>query len=48
MSALTRLDRFEAPGEIRIDVCENDTGYEVRVEVPGAKKQASRRTLAIQ
>jgi len=30
---------FEAPGEIRIDVSENDTGYEVRAEVPGAKKE---------
>jgi HSP20 family protein len=30
---------FEAPGEIRIDVSENDKGYEVRAEVPGAKKE---------
>jgi HSP20 family protein len=30
---------FEAPGEIRIDVTENDKGYEVRAEVPGAKKE---------
>jgi HSP20 family protein len=30
---------FEAPGEIRIDISENDTGYEVRAEVPGAKKE---------
>jgi HSP20 family protein len=30
---------FEAPGEIRIDVSENDQGYEVRAEVPGAKKE---------
>ena len=29
---------FEAPGEIRIDVSENDKGYEIRAEVPGAKK----------
>lgn len=29
---------FEAPGDIRIDVSENDQGYEVRAEVPGAKK----------
>jgi HSP20 family protein len=30
---------LEAPGEIRIDVTENDKGYEVRAEVPGAKKE---------
>jgi HSP20 family protein len=30
---------FEAPGEIRIDVSENDKGYEIRAEVPGAKKE---------
>lgn len=30
---------FEAPGEIRIDVSENDKGYEVRAEVPGVKKE---------
>lgn len=29
----------EAPGEIRIDVSENDQGYEVRAEIPGAKKE---------
>ena len=29
---------FEAPGEIRIDVSENDKGYEIRAEVPGAKR----------
>ena len=30
---------FDVPGEIRIDVSENDKGYEVRAEVPGAKKE---------
>jgi HSP20 family protein len=30
---------FEPPGEIRIDVTENDKGYEVRAEVPGVKKE---------
>ena len=30
---------FDAPAEIRIDVTENDKGYEVRAEVPGAKKE---------
>ena len=30
---------FEGPGEIRIDVTENDMGYEVRADVPGAKKE---------
>lgn len=35
----TSLSGFEAPGEIRIDVSENDTGYEIRAEVPGVKKE---------
>jgi len=30
---------FEAPGAIRIDVSENDKGYEIRAEVPGVKKE---------
>lgn len=30
---------FDAPGEIRIDVSETDTGYDVRAEVPGVKKE---------
>jgi HSP20 family protein len=30
---------FEAPGEIRIDVSENDQGYDVRAEIPGVKKE---------
>mgnify|MGYP003415028614 FL=1 len=30
---------FEVPGEIRIDVSESDKGYEIRAEVPGAKKE---------
>lgn len=28
----------EAPGEIRLDVSEHDKAYEVRAEIPGAKK----------
>jgi HSP20 family protein len=28
----------ESPGEIRIDVTENDKDYQVRAEIPGAKK----------
>lgn len=30
---------FDAPAEIRIDVTENEQGYEVRAEVPGARKE---------
>jgi HSP20 family protein len=33
------LANFDAPGEIRVDVSENDNGYEVRAEVPGFKKE---------
>jgi HSP20 family protein len=29
----------DAPGEIRIDVVEKDKDYEVRAEIPGAKKE---------
>ena len=29
----------ETPGEIRIDVTEKDKSYEVRAEIPGAKKE---------
>jgi len=29
----------DAPGEIRIDVTEKDKDYEVRAEIPGAKKE---------
>jgi HSP20 family protein len=29
----------DAPGEIRIDVTEKDKEYEVRAEIPGAKKE---------
>jgi HSP20 family protein len=36
---------FEAPGDIRIDVSETDQGYEVRAEVPGAKKDDIRVTI---
>jgi HSP20 family protein len=34
----TRLSD-ETPGEIRIDVTERDKEYEVRAEIPGAKKE---------
>lgn len=34
----TRLSE-EAPGEIRIDVTERDKEYEVRAEIPGARKE---------
>jgi HSP20 family protein len=30
---------FDGPAEIRVDVNEDDKGYEVRAEVPGAKKE---------
>lgn len=30
---------FDAPADIRIDVKEDDKGYEVRAEIPGAKKE---------
>lgn len=36
---------FEGPGEIRIDVNETDQGYDVRAEVPGAKKEDIRVTV---
>lgn len=36
---------FEAPGEIRIDVSENDKGYEIRADVPGVKKDDIRVTI---
>ena len=29
----------DAPGELRIDVTEKDNDYEVRAEIPGAKKE---------
>lgn len=29
----------EAPAEIRLDVTENDKSYDVRAEIPGAKKE---------
>ena len=35
----------EVPGEIKIDVTENDKDYEVRAEVPGAKKEDIRVTV---
>ena len=37
--ARPNLANFESPGEIRIDVNENDQGYEVRAEIPGVKKE---------
>jgi HSP20 family protein len=36
---------FDLPGEIRIDVSENEKGYEVRAEVPGVKKDDIRVTI---
>ena len=35
----TRFAEDSAPGEIRIDVTEKDRDYEVRAEIPGAKKE---------
>jgi HSP20 family protein len=35
----------DMPGEIKIDVTENDKDYEVRAEVPGAKKEDIRVTV---
>lgn len=35
----------EAPGEIRVEVTENEKDYEVRAEVPGAKKEDIRVTI---
>lgn len=29
----------ETPGEIRLDITENDKDYQVRAEIPGAKKE---------
>ena len=39
---------FESPiaGEIKIDVTENDKDYEVRAEIPGAKKEKEEKTKA--
>ncbi len=36
---------FDAPGEIRVDVTEDDKSYEVRAEVAGAKKEDIRVTV---
>ena len=33
------LASAEGPGEIRVDVTENDKDYQVRAEIPGAKKE---------
>ncbi len=35
----------ETPGEIRLDVTENDKDYQVRAEIPGAKKEDIRITV---
>ena len=35
----------EAPGQISIDVTENDKDYQVRAEIPGAKKEDIRVTV---
>lgn len=35
----------DAPGDIRIDVTENDKDYQVRAEIPGAKKDDIRVTV---
>jgi HSP20 family protein len=35
----------EMPGDIKIDVNENDKDYEVRAEIPGAKKEDIRVTV---
>lgn len=35
----------EGPGEIRLNVTENEAGYEVRAEMPGARKEDVRVTV---
>ena len=35
----------DAPGEIRLDITENDKDYQVRAEIPGAKKEDIRVTV---
>jgi HSP20 family protein len=35
----------ESPNEIRVDVSENDKGYEVRAELPGVSKEDIRVTI---
>jgi HSP20 family protein len=45
MRPLATTSGFDAPGEIRIDVSEDDKSYEVRAEVPGAKKEDIRVTV---
>jgi HSP20 family protein len=35
----------DMPGEIRLDVTENDKDYDVRAEIPGAKKEDIRITV---
>ena len=44
---LARPMRFaeDTPGEIRLDVTENDKDYQVRAEIPGAKKEDIRVTV---
>lgn len=35
----SRMPAYDGPAEIRVNVKEDDKGYEVRAEVPGAKKE---------
>ena len=35
----------DIPGEIRLDVTENDKDYDVRANIPGAKKEDFRVTV---
>lgn len=35
----------DTPGEIRVDITENDKDYQVRAEIPGAKKEDIRVTV---
>lgn len=35
----------DAPGEIKVDITENDKDYQVRAEIPGAKKEDIRVTV---
>jgi HSP20 family protein len=35
----SRMPAYEGPAEIRVNVKEDDKGYEVRAEIPGAKKE---------
>ncbi|MDH4288346.1 MAG: Hsp20/alpha crystallin family protein [Aquincola sp.] len=35
----SRMPAYDGPAEIRVNVKEDDKGYEVRAEIPGAKKE---------